>query len=1609
MVTTLAGNNVSFGAVDGVGIAARFLKPQSVAVNTAGVIYVADSRNNLIRAIVVASRVVTKLAGGAGGTVSGSLNGIGSAATFSSPYGVAFNGAGTLFVADVDNNLIRAIDVTSRVVSTLAGGGSAGGTANGTANGVGSAARFLNPIGVAADGAGNLFVTDTFRVRAIVVATRNVTTLAGSPTAGRADGVGTAANFQRLFDIAVDGGIIYVADINNHLIRSIVAATGVVGTLAGGGSANGAAGGYADGFGSAALFFYPGGVAADNAGNVYVADTYSNRVRAIVVATRLVTTLAGGPGLFADGIGTAAAMGTPYGVAVDSARGVIYVSDDSKNVIRAICPTLAPTSSASTSSSASRSRSKSAAASSSRSRAPSVTRSPTRGLSVTATSSPALATVLPTSCSGLSIPLAGAYKSLWPCNVTVTISGGGGGSGNSDFGAFGGNGANFSVTFFSPPGLIWNATAGAGGRSGSISGGAGGAASGIFVPFGGIIVVAGGGGGGNALPGGAAGPPNGVATAGTSNGPIIGGGGGSQTAGGVGGTTAHIQAGVSGGFGPAGGGAGGNSGYGAVAGGAGFSPGGGSWNHWTAGGGGGGGFYGGGGGGSGDAGYYYGASGGGGSSFLNASYARQGTLSPVTYIGGGAPMSRGATGTIALNAIACAMPSVTQTPSVSFGASRSLTPSRMPSPSVSPSRTASRSASRSARASATRSSSQARSLTRSRSASTSPAASTSRSPTRGLSVTATVSRTRSASASVSSVPSPSRSPTRGLSVTRTVSRSRSAPASASRAASPSRSPTRGLSVTATASRSQSRVGSPSRSATASPRVFLSFSNGTNPTAIGTLGGSTYLAPPGGCVVTATITGGGGGGGFSGGTGGGGAQFQVTFFSDGVTPFTAQSATGGSSGNSNGGAAGGGAAAIFTANAIIAVAGGGGGGNSFANGGGQAGPPGGAGTAGSSNGNIRGGGGGTQTAGGAAGLNTVNGPNAPLAGAGAFRNSGAGGSYPGFAVAQPGGNGWGVGGLSYQGVTTGGGGGAGYFGGGGGASGQGSYVPASGGGGSSFVNFSWPLAAFSAVAFAWVGGGAVGAAGGAGSVILNSCVPLSSTPSVSPSRSPSSSPSQSFGSTQTNTASRSRSVSVSVSRAPSPSPACVPGLVTTLAGRNRTAGAANGVGTASTFSNPWGISFDGVGRIYVADAGNNLIRVIDVSTRAVTTLAGGNGTTQSGSADGVGTAATFSNPRGVAVDGQGNLFVSDYGNKLIRVVAVATGSVTTIAGGAGRRTSGSADGVGIFATFSQPYGVSVDGSGRLFVADTSNRRIRAIVVATGVVTTLAGNGTISNFNGIGSAATFRTPYDVAADRIGNVYVADDNLVRAIVVATGVVTTLAGGGSAGGTASGNADGVGSAALFNVIYGVSVSYSGSTVYVAENGGRRIRTIDVATRTVRLLAGGISSGPFTDGVGTAATGWGQLFGVAVDNAGVVYASDVAPNHIIRVVCPTTVPPSASPSASTSASASASQSRAATPSRSPTRGLSVTATVSRMSSQSRSASPSALVSVLSSCSGVRYVRLNNTRGATSMNFVRNAASFLLVRLFRAELSHRYLPLPSLYPLMCRARCRCGRQASTLR
>ncbi|HEX4084043.1 MAG TPA: protease pro-enzyme activation domain-containing protein, partial [Chthoniobacteraceae bacterium] len=311
-----------------------------------------------------------------------------------------------------------------------------------------------------------------------------------------------------------------------------------------------------------------------------------------------------------------------------------------------------------------------------------------------------------------------------------------------------------------------------------------------------------------------------------------------------------------------------------------------------------------------------------------------------------------------------------------------------------------------------------------------------------------------------------------------------------------------------------------------------------------------------------------------------------------------------------------------------------------------------------------------------------------------------------------------------------------------------------------------------------------------------------------------------------------------------------GVVTTPYGSTLGySGSANGTGNSATFNNPDGIAIDGSNNIYVADAGNNLIRKI--SGGSVSTLAGGGG--------------QFNVPVGVAVDAAGNVYVADSGNDVIRMVTPG-GTVSTLAGNAGQ--AGYQDGAATTAAlFKDPTGVAVDSEGNVFVADCGNAVVREI--SNGVVSTVAGQAGNSGYlDGLGTNALFNAPAGLAIDGSNNIYIADallpgggsigsgNDLVRKLSPA-GVVSTLAG--EVG--ISGSDDGTGAGAQFYGLQGLAVSGSGA-VLIADTHNGTIRegapnaTVVIPNTSVIVLSGNMAFG----NVAASETGTAQL---TITNAG--------------------------------------------------------------------------------------------------------------------------------------------------
>lgn len=329
--------------------------------------------------------------------------------------------------------------------------------------------------------------------------------------------------------------------------------------------------------------------------------------------------------------------------------------------------------------------------------------------------------------------------------------------------------------------------------------------------------------------------------------------------------------------------------------------------------------------------------------------------------------------------------------------------------------------------------------------------------------------------------------------------------------------------------------------------------------------------------------------------------------------------------------------------------------------------------------------------------------------------------------------------------------------------------------------------------------------------------------------------------------------------------------------------ANGGCQSATFNNPNGITSDGT-NLYIADAGNRVIRKIVIATCQAITLAGSG---LLGSTDGTGIGATFSTPNGITTDGA-SIFVTDSGNNRIRKIAPLTGTlvnmtsdnaqVTTLAGSG---SMGFDDGIGVYATFKSPWGITTDNT-NLYVADAGSNRIRKIVIATGAVTTLAGSGVYGSTDGIGTAASFYRPHGIAiSPDYANLYITDSgsNVIRQLIISSQTVTTLAG--SAG--KSGSRDAIGAAALFRNPNGIITDSTGSNLYVTDTDNQKIRQIALSNLQVASIVGSGETGWEDNALGTSAT-FRQPSGIVMVGAN-FYVTDSGNNEIRQVAVSTPHP----------------------------------------------------------------------------------------------------------------------------
>ncbi len=331
-----------------------------------------------------------------------------------------------------------------------------------------------------------------------------------------------------------------------------------------------------------------------------------------------------------------------------------------------------------------------------------------------------------------------------------------------------------------------------------------------------------------------------------------------------------------------------------------------------------------------------------------------------------------------------------------------------------------------------------------------------------------------------------------------------------------------------------------------------------------------------------------------------------------------------------------------------------------------------------------------------------------------------------------------------------------------------------------------------------------------------------------------------------------------------------GGVTRVAGTSRPGYSGDGGPAANAQLNyATGVAVDGSGNLFIADTDNNRIR--KVSTSGIINTVAGSGAPGYSGDGGAATSAQLYYPSGVAVDGSGNLFIADTSNSRIRKVSTS-GIINTVSGNGTPGYSGDG-GAATSAQLATPAGVAVDGSGNLFIADESNNRIRKVSTS-GIVTTVAGTGT-ADFSGDGGAATSAQlfyPKGVAVDGSGNLFIVDTYIIR-IVSTNGTITTVAGNDTVG--FSGDDQG-GTSAQLSYPKGVAVDGSGN-LFVADSGNRRIRKVSTSG-IITTVAGNGAIGYSGDGAAAASAQLSGPAGIAVDGPGNIFIADAGNNRIRKV-----------------------------------------------------------------------------------------------------------------------------------
>lgn len=348
-------------------------------------------------------------------------------------------------------------------------------------------------------------------------------------------------------------------------------------------------------------------------------------------------------------------------------------------------------------------------------------------------------------------------------------------------------------------------------------------------------------------------------------------------------------------------------------------------------------------------------------------------------------------------------------------------------------------------------------------------------------------------------------------------------------------------------------------------------------------------------------------------------------------------------------------------------------------------------------------------------------------------------------------------------------------------------------------------------------------------------------------------------------------------------AAATGVISTYAGDGLCASSPDGqAATSVSLCSPQSVAVDGAGNLYIADNTENRIRKVTASTGIISTVAG-NGTQGYSGDGGAATSAELSQPDGVALDPAGNIYISDYGNYRVRKVTLATGIITTVAGNGSNGYSGDG-GPATSAELSFNSGVALDSAANIYILDAGNSRIRKVTVSTGNISTYAGNGTrgYSGDGGPASAAELFEPSGVALDAAGNLYISDQgSLIRKVTASSGYISTVIGTRTNGFSGDG---GPASSAEVNGPVGTAFDASGN-FYISDSSNNRIRIVGSSVLTFSPPAGTYSGSQQVSISCNPSSGtsiWYTTNGYPANTAATLYTGPITvpSNTTIKAVC---------------------------------------------------------------------------------------------------------------------------------